>query len=101
MSKVRVDVDGTERTLVLDFNALANIEVSIGKRLTDQKVWADLSMKEIRTVLHAALLRDWPEATEDDAGKLDISALTNLSQLVSADPLAATGSKPGQSEGTI
>jgi len=101
--KITVQIDGTERALVIDFNALAKIEEITGKNMTDMEAWKSLTASEIRTVLWCGLLREWPEATVEDAGKLDVEALGALQQATagSADPLAAAGSKPGLSESTI
>lgn len=64
---VVVPLGGEERRLLLDFNALAELEER-GVNLLGGFARADLSAKNMRAIVWAACLRDQPDLTEKEVG---------------------------------
>lgn len=70
LSDTRTVMLDKERTLRMDFNALAKAEEITGKNWMTAESWKTLSAKDYRALTWACLLDEDPSLTLEQAGKL-------------------------------
>lgn len=85
--EVALSHDGATFTLVLDFNALAEFEAATGQNAIKVLGGGDLTITQLRALMHAGLRRHHPEMTLEGAGEILQANMDKLgSALASAFP---------------
>ena len=75
--EVKIQLGGKERTMRLDFNALALIEERTGRSIMAMADWKSMSSRDIRSMVWAALVHEDDSLTEAQVGKwLTLQMLT-------------------------
>jgi hypothetical protein len=59
-----------ERTLRMDFNALAKAEELTGKNFIDAATWRSLSIRDYRALIFACLVHEDPALTLESVGQM-------------------------------
>lgn len=77
---VTIELDGKERSLKFDLNALCLFEEQAKTSL--RSALADLSMTSVRTLVWAGLLHEDPLLTVQDVGKMEFVSLRDVSEKV-------------------
>ncbi|MFA2595281.1 hypothetical protein [Bacillus cereus] len=78
-----------ERTLLFDLNALADVEDRLGVSMTE--IGNNISIKIMRTLLHAGLVHEDPELTERQVGSM--ITMDNIAEVQEALSVAMGGGK--------
>lgn len=90
---VMIELDGKQRTLKFDLNALCLFEEAAGIGITE--ALQKRSMSAIRALLWAGLIHEDPLLTVDDVGKMEFGGLREMVQsLVSALGTDQPASRP-------
>jgi hypothetical protein len=100
--EVSITIDGKVWTLVCDFNAMITFEEATGKDAMDafeQAEESDVSLPDLRHMVHAFLQAHHPDATLRDAGDImseDVGVVARLVAAASPTEAEAGGLGNGQ-----
>ena len=89
----KVELGGKERTLRVDFNALALIEERTGKSVMNLQDFKTMKSTDIRSIVWACLVHEEPALTETEVGKM--LTMATLPKVLSAFTEAMTRSMRG------
>lgn len=67
---VELRLGGKTRYLKIDFNALASMEEKSGKSVMDFGTWKNMTLRDVRLMVWAAMLFSEPSITEEEVGKM-------------------------------
>jgi hypothetical protein len=67
--EVKILLGGKERTMRLDFNALALIEERTGRSIMSMADWKSMNSRDIRSLVWASLVHEDESLTESQIGK--------------------------------
>ena len=96
-----------ERHLLLDFNALAEMERVTGKSVLQEATWDDISATDIRALIWAGLLHEEPDLTLEQVGAMLHPGMVNdvvgplreaLDVILSGEQEAASGSPQAETD---
>lgn len=94
--KARVEIEGKEYTLVLDFNAMCEFEAATGKNAFETIQAFEtgaVSASDLRALMWSTLVADQPEITLREAGALLSAAPDAIQKALAA---AAPDAEPGK-----
>lgn len=93
--EVALSHDGAEYTLVLDFNALADFEDATGQNAVKLLSGGELSIGQMRALIHAGLKQRHPDLTLAQAGRILQGNMGALGEALAAAFPSAEGNAPG------
>lgn len=93
--EVALSHDGDDYTLVLDFNALADFEDATGQNAVKLLSGGELSIGQMRALIHAGLKQHHPKVTLADAGHILQSNMGALGEALAAAFPSAEGNAAG------
>lgn len=93
--EVALSHEGVDYTFVLDFNALADFEDATGQNAVKLLSGGDLTIGQMRALIHAGLKQHHPDLTLAQAGRILQGNMGALGEVLAAAFPSAAGNGPG------